>query len=113
MKKIELKIANSKKFKQIHSNKSLKRIKRFIMFKDIKRQTKETIEELEIKRRKRNYLMHLSKFKSDKRLEISKLGKLNSPKFPRKNGTKNELINSYQCYESKIIRYHRCHGRDR
>ena len=100
--KTELIMVNITKLK--HSNKNIKRIKRFITIKDTKKQTKETVKELEIKRRERNYPMDLSKFKPEEPLEINKLEKLNSPKSPRKKGTKNIFIDNYQYYESKVIK---------
>ena len=48
--------------------------------------------------------MDLTKFKHEEPLEINKLEKLNSPKSPRKEGTKNIFIDNYQYYESKVIK---------
>ena len=76
-------ISKQEKLEQIRSGKKIKRTKSglerskvILSKKDLlitAKETKETFEESEVKRRKRNYIMYESKLGTDKNVEITKI----------------------------------------
>lgn len=95
-------LSNREKLEQIRSGKKIKRTKGSLENKKVimaqktgllitSKETKETFEETEVKRRKRNYLMYESKIGSERNLEITKFLK-DQPKKKEKPKPKREIV---------------------
>ena len=118
-------MSKQEKLEQIRSGKKIKRTKSglerskvILSKKDIlitAKETKETFEESEVKRRKRNYIMYESKLGTDKNVEITKIQNKSQSKpkripTPRKEEKiiitkkRRNYLDNYKYHETKVLK---------
>ena len=119
-------ISKQEKLEQIRSGKKIKRTKSglerskvILSKKDLlitAKETKETFEESEVKRRKRNYIMYESKLGTDKNVEITKIQHKSQSKpkkrvpTPRKEEKivikkkRRNYLDNYKYHETKVLK---------
>ena len=113
---------DSDKLEQIRSGTNLRRTKSGLQTKNIvftkkdgtkitEKQTKEVVEESTVKRRKRNYVMYVSKLETEKKSEISVLKPKSKPKINPRIEEKiiikkkrKEYLDNYQYHETRCLK---------